>query len=98
MMMGGCMKDLQAMRGLFPKFDKDIDCPQWLAEEQEYLSSLQHEPKSEALKIEYLEAIKACGVDTPEFFIDPPSTILIPQLLLEFPQTTLAPSNLNQIG
>ena len=41
----GCMKDLQAMRGLFPEFDKDIDCPQWLAEEQEYLSSLQHEPK-----------------------------------------------------
>jgi len=56
--MGGCVKDLQAMRGLFPEFDKDIDCPQWLAEEQEYLSSLQHEPKSEALKIEYLEAIE----------------------------------------
>ncbi len=51
--MGGCVKDLQAMRGLFPEFDEDIDCPRWLAEEQEYLSSLQHEPKSEALKIEY---------------------------------------------
>ena len=53
-----CVKDLQAMRGLFPGFDEDIDCPRWLAEEQEYLSSLQHEPKSEALKIEYLEAIE----------------------------------------
>ena len=35
---------------------------------------------------------------SPKHYIDPLSSILIPQLLLEFPQTPLAPSNLNQIG
>ncbi|KAF8313291.1 uncharacterized protein EI90DRAFT_3294530 [Cantharellus anzutake] len=43
---------------LFPDFDADHDCPQWLSEERDYISSLQLEPTDEKVKIEYLEAIE----------------------------------------
>ena len=53
-----CIDTLKATMSLFPSFNPDDDCPKWLQQEKEYLSSLQHEPEMEHAKITYLEAIK----------------------------------------
>ncbi len=49
---------LKATMSLFSSFKPDDNCPKWLQEEKEYVSSLQHEPEMEHAKITYLEAIE----------------------------------------
>ena len=41
-----------------PSFNPDKDCLAWLHEEQMYISSLQHEPEIEHIRITYLQAIE----------------------------------------
>ena len=47
---------LDATKRMVPDFDPDRQCPQWLDEEREYISSLQVEPEDEKAKVLYLEA------------------------------------------
>ena len=49
---------LKATKSLYPLFKPDKDCPAWLCQEREYVSSLQHEPEIEHAKILYLQAIE----------------------------------------
>ncbi|KAF8343919.1 uncharacterized protein EI90DRAFT_3010774 [Cantharellus anzutake] len=51
-------KELEDMKQLSPDFEPDRDCPQWLAEERDYILSLQSEPTDEKVKINYLEAVE----------------------------------------
>jgi len=58
----GLIKDsintLTATKKLYTSFDADKDCPTWLDEEWKYISSLQHEPETEQVRIMCLQAIK----------------------------------------
>lgn len=47
---------LDTTKRMVPDFDPDRQCPQWLDEEREYISSLQVEPEDEKAKVLYLEA------------------------------------------
>ena len=49
---------LKATKSLYPLFKPDKDCPAWLCQEREYVSSLQREPEIEHAKILYLQAIE----------------------------------------
>ena len=46
------------MKHIYPIFDVDQDCPNWIRQEHDYIVSLQSEPKAEQAKIEYLTAVK----------------------------------------
>ncbi|KAF8332248.1 uncharacterized protein EI90DRAFT_3122689 [Cantharellus anzutake] len=47
---------LETTRQMDPNFEPDVQCPQWLDEEHNYISSLQFEPQDEKAKVVYLEA------------------------------------------
>ena len=49
---------LQMMKHIYPIFDADQDCPNWIRQEHDYIVSLQSEPKAEQAKIKYLTAVK----------------------------------------
>ncbi|KAF8314886.1 uncharacterized protein EI90DRAFT_2882037, partial [Cantharellus anzutake] len=48
---------LKTTRQMDPNFEPDVQCPQWLDEECNYISSLQFEPQDEKAKVVYLEAV-----------------------------------------
>ncbi|KAF8311020.1 uncharacterized protein EI90DRAFT_2868245, partial [Cantharellus anzutake] len=47
---------VETTRQMDPNFEPDVQCPQWLDEERNYISSLQFEPQDEKAKVVYLEA------------------------------------------
>jgi hypothetical protein len=52
------MDTLQAVKVMYPAFEADRDCPDWIEQEREYIASLRSEPKAEQAKIEYLTAVE----------------------------------------
>jgi len=49
---------LEATKSIHPTFHPDTDCPLWLNEERQYLSTLKSEPFAEKSKIQYLDALE----------------------------------------